>query len=136
MSEREYRRALAAVLAEIEAEARRLGRKVLLPAALGAGLALGAGGCGDDTTTGPTADAWVGRPDAVYGTDAGPWPDLKRDTASDADLMVGRPDAVYAADSGPWSDLARDASSEAGADAASDTRAAATDATSDAVDTD
>lgn len=112
MSEREYRRALAAVLAEIEAEARRLGRKVLLPAALGAGLALGAGGCGDDTTTGPTADTYIPRDAALY-----------------ADASVGRPDAIYAADAGPWPDLARDVSSEASTDGASDARIPATDAT-------
>lgn len=98
MSEREYRRALAAVLAEIEAETRRLGRKVLIPAALGAGLALGAGGCGDDTTTGPTADTYiprdaalyadtaVGWPDAIYGIGECTRPDVKRDTVSDAGL--------------------------------------------------
>ena len=66
MSECEIRQEhLAAVLADIEAETRRLGRKVLIPAALGAGLALGAGGCGNDSTLGPTADTDIPRDAAV-----------------------------------------------------------------------
>jgi hypothetical protein len=108
MSEREYRSQIAAVLAAIEQRARRLGRKVLLPAALGAGLALGVAGCSDDDNSKPDtfvpgADAAYGvpfwdmgvdgvlpGPDSAYGV---PMPDAGVDQATDA--VVPGPDAAY-----------------------------------------
>lgn len=107
MSEQEYRKAIAAVLAKVEAEARRLGRKVILPAAFGAGLALGAGGCGDDSAKAPAADTYIPRDTAIYGVDAGPWPD----TFTTRDIAA--PDAIYAADSGPWPDRSADSARDA-----------------------
>lgn len=105
MSEREYRSQIAAVLADVEKAARRLGRKVLLPAALGAGLALGAAGCSDDDNGKP--DTFVSGPDAAYGVPfemgvdsvvpnpdtAYLAPDLGVDQGADA-IMPG-PDAAY-----------------------------------------
>lgn len=58
MSEREMRHLLASLCADLDRRARQLGRgvkKVVLPAALGAGLALGMGGCSDDSSTAPDA---------------------------------------------------------------------------------
>jgi hypothetical protein len=113
MSEREYRSQIAAVLAEIESKARRLGRKMLLPAALGAGLALGAGGCSDDDNYVPTpdavygvdaalVDAFVPGPDAAYGVpfdmrvgDTAPAKDAVPDANAREDGLVPGPDAAY-----------------------------------------
>jgi hypothetical protein len=56
MSEREMRQVLASLCNDLDRRAKALGRglkKVMLPAALGAGLALGAGGCSDDSQPAP-----------------------------------------------------------------------------------
>ncbi|MCK5796230.1 MAG: hypothetical protein KAI47_03550 [Deltaproteobacteria bacterium] len=123
MSERDYREAIAAVLADIERKSRKVGRhvghhakKVILPATLGAGLALGLGGCGDDTSTKPI----VPMADAAYGAppfDMGPQPDSKTKTDVKADTIVAGPDAAY----GVPFDLPKQSDASAN-DAGSDTK--------------
>lgn len=126
MSEHQYRSALAAVLAEVEAEARRLGRKVLIPTALGAGLVLGAG-CGDDGAP-PTPDRYIPTDAHPYGVDSGPWP---RDVASPKlDVYIPSDAHPYGVDSGPWPDVSRDAARDAGVDVVRD--ASTSDTTRDA----
>ena len=75
MSEGDYRKLLASLCADIDRRARRLGRSVkgvVLPAALGTAMALGAGACSEsvnDYGAPPTGDALLdvtGRPDAAY----------------------------------------------------------------------
>lgn len=130
VSEQEYRKVVAAVLAKVEAEARRLGRKVLIPTALGAGLVLGAG-CGDSGAP-PTPDSYIPTDAHPYGVDSGPWP---RDVASPKlDVYIPSDAHPYGVDSGPWPDLQRDAASDGGVDAARD--ASTSDATSDATQLD
>ena len=56
MSEKEIRELLHTLCADIDRRAKRTGRtlkKAAIPLALGAGLALGVGGCSDDTTSPP-----------------------------------------------------------------------------------
>lgn len=62
MSEKEMRGLLGEVCRELERRARMTLKKVALPAALGASLALG--GCSDDSTTPPDAGADVQRSDS------------------------------------------------------------------------
>ncbi len=94
MLERDYRSQIAAVLADVEKAARRLGCKALIPAALGVGLALGVGGCTDDDNNTKPIDMRVedvaGQPDAVYGIDVLPPVD------AGVDSIISGPDAAYA----------------------------------------
>ncbi len=95
MTEKEIRAVIQAVCADLDQRVRQVVtksvRKVVLPAALGAGLALSTGACNDDDRSVPTGDA-QGQVDG-QAVDAGPLPPYM---AADA--------AVYAApfpDGGP-----------------------------------
>lgn len=62
MSEKEIRELLHTLCADIDRRARETARtlkKAALPLAIGAGLALGVGGCSDDSTSPPKADQGV-----------------------------------------------------------------------------
>lgn len=59
MSEKEIRELLHTLCADIDRRAKRTARtlkKAAIPFAIGAGLALGAGGCSDDATSPPKVD--------------------------------------------------------------------------------
>ncbi len=119
MSEKDYREAIAAILVEIERKSRKVSRhvgrhakKMILPATLGAGLALGLGGCSDDTSTKP--DTILPMADAAYG--APPF-DMPNPADVKADTIVAGPDAAY----GVPFDLPPKSDASAG-DAGSDTK--------------
>jgi len=84
MSEQEIRGILRSICDELDQHAGRLIRKgvhkVLLPTAVGAGLALGgAAGCGDDSTPGPDATT----SDSMSQTDGG----TKQDSVQPPDMF-------------------------------------------------
>lgn len=122
MSEREMRQVLASLCNDLDRRAKALGRglkKVMLPAALGAGLALGAGGCSDDSGSAKDAQVEASVKDvgvtdnAVYmapdaGMDLPPVPPyMAPDSATPpADSGVDVPGALYMApDAGSSSDM-------------------------------
>jgi hypothetical protein len=59
MSEKEIRAILREAFAELDRRAGRAVKKVVLPTMVGAGLALGAGGCGHRAVPGPAQDGSV-----------------------------------------------------------------------------
>lgn len=110
MSERDIRARLRAAFEELDRRAGRTVRKIVLPCALGAGLALGAGGCDGRATPGDASVSDAQAPADVMKADmevdsgvlppymapaymAPPW-DLGAD-------LVSPPEADYAAPD-PW----------------------------------
>ena len=96
MSEREMRQILASLCADLDRRARALGRgvkKALVPAALGAGLALGAGACSDDASS--PKDARVEASTKDMGAEMSP-------------LYMAPEDAAIQSDVGPTADVGVD----------------------------
>lgn len=95
MSEGDYRRLLASLCADIDRRARKLGRSVkgvVLPAALGTAMALGAGACSDMSAAYGVPPPHDARVDVIGGSDSAymaPWdmisPDAQRADATSAD---------------------------------------------------
>ncbi len=82
MTEKEIREVIRELCDELDERARRLVRNVVVPAALGAGLALSAGGCGDRAVS----DSMVPHVDAAYGLPL---------YAAPLDWRTGGPESAY-----------------------------------------